>query len=121
MGYDVAVWDGDRPVSNEQAIQIYERRMDVDDARADKPGEPPTPRVDTFLAELLARWPDLDRPGGEGSPWAMSGVRESASGPFCHLCLIDSPFLDQVVEYIARLAHAHGLVCFDPQLEEVIS
>ncbi len=82
MSYDVAVWDGGRPANDDEAIETYECLMDADDARGDESGEPPTAGIDAFLADLLARWPDLDDPGGEGSPWAMSGIRETPRDHF---------------------------------------
>ncbi len=122
MSYDVAVWDGDRPANDHEAMETYERLMDADEARSeDEPGEPPTPRIDAFLTDLLTRWPDLHEPGGEASPWAMSGVREDASGPVCYLCMTNTALLDEAVSYISQLARRHGLVCFDTQFEEVIS
>ena len=122
MSYDVAVWDGERPTDNQEAIETFERLMDADEARGDdEPAEPLTERIDAFLTDLLARWPDIDEPGGEESPWAMSGVREDASGPVCYLTMSNTPLLDEAVAYIAQLARRHGLVCFDPQFEEVLS
>lgn len=120
MSYDVAVWDGSRPANDDEAIETFERLMDADEARDDEHGEPLTPTIDAFLADLLARWPDLDEPSGEGSPWAISGIREDASGPLCYLCMTNTPLLDEAVAYIAELARKHGLVAFDPQVEEVI-
>ena len=51
----------------------------------------------------------------------MSGLSADASGRLCYLCMTNTPLLDEAVEHIADLARKHGLVCYDPQFEEVIS
>jgi hypothetical protein len=122
MTYDVAVWEGKRP-SDDEAGEMLERLMDAAEARDESgmPPEPPTPGIAAFMSDLLDRWPDIDQPDGENSPWAMSGLREDASGALCYLCMTNTPLLDEAVAYIAELARKHGLICYDPQFEEVIS
>lgn len=121
--YDVAVWDGDRPANAEAASDTLDRLLDAEEARAEAglPQAPLSAGLDAFLSDLLDHWPEIDQPNGQNSPWAMSDLREDASGQVCYLCMTTSPLLDEAVAYIAALARKHGLVCFDPQVEEVIS
>lgn len=67
MSYDLALWEGDRPGSDEAAAAVYKQlmdRMEFGDA-AD-----PSPAIRTYVEALLARWPDVTEDGGEDSPWA---------------------------------------------------
>ncbi|MDP3895024.1 hypothetical protein [Nocardioides sp.] len=117
----LAVWQGPMPANAEEAGETLDRLMDAEDKRArDAPARPVTPGIEAFLTDLLTRWPDPDRPDDKTSPWGAS-VREGASGELSYLCLMRGPQLDKVVEHIATLAGKHRLVCYDPQLEEVIS
>ena len=122
MSYDLAVWEGTRPRNGEEAARLYEELMDADEERAehDLPPEPLTPPIDALLTEVTSRWPDgVDM--DEESPWAMSNLRDDASGRFAYFCMTTSPRLNEVVAYIGQAAGRHGLVCYDPQSERVIS
>lgn len=122
MPFVLAVWEGPRPTNSDEAGETLDRLMDADDERVDgAPARPLAPGVDAFLTDLLGRWPDLGRSAGESSPWAMSAIRERASGELLLLSLRNSPELDEVVHHIAALARKHGLVCYDPEVETVIS
>ena len=68
MSYDLAVWEGPRPSSDDEAAAEYERLMDQMDS---DPDVAPSAPIVTFMNELLARWPALGEPGDEASPWAM--------------------------------------------------
>ncbi|MGW5641098.1 hypothetical protein, partial [Streptomyces sp. NPDC003832] len=112
VSYDLAVWDGDRPLDNRRASltydELYERYLESDDVVA-----PPAPRIVAYVEGLLARYPD----DVEGSVvWASPPVIEEASGPVVYL-LISYGKAEEVSEYAAELAREHGLVCFDPQGE----
>lgn len=112
VSYDLAVWDGDRPLDDRQAgltyDQLYERHLETDDVVV-----PPAPRVVAFVEALVARYPDdADR----SVVWASPPVIGEASGPIVYL-LMTFGKAEEVSEYAATLAHEHGLVCFDPQAE----
>jgi hypothetical protein len=122
MSYDLVVWEGSRPSSRSEAERTYEELMDADDKRGDQdmPAEPLTPGIDALLTDVTMRWPDgIDV--DESAPWAMCPLRDGASGGVAIFCMTVSPLLDEVVAYIAQLARRHGLTCYDPQREEVIS
>ncbi|MEV8547560.1 hypothetical protein [Streptomyces sp. NPDC051572] len=113
MSYDLAVWDGDRPLDNRRAglayDELYERYLESDDVVV-----PPAPRIVAYVGALLARYPDhhVDR----SVVWASPPVIEEASGPIVYL-LMSYGKAEEVSEYAATLAREHGLVCFDPQGE----
>ncbi|MER5905151.1 hypothetical protein ABT150_34575 [Streptomyces mirabilis] len=112
MSYDLAVWDGERPLDNHQAgsayDELYERHLESDDVVV-----PPAPRIVAYLEALVARYPEeADR----SVVWASSPVIDEASGPIVYL-LMSYGKAEEVPEYAAALARERGLVCFDPQGE----
>ncbi|WP_406131649.1 hypothetical protein [Streptomyces sp. NBC_00989] len=112
MSYDLAVWEGDRPLDDRQAgliyDELYERYLESDDVVV-----PPAPCIVAYVEELVARYPDnADR----SVVWASPPVIEEASGPIVYL-LMSYGKAEEVSEWAATLAREHGLVCFDPQGE----
>ncbi|MFI0960594.1 hypothetical protein ACH4S8_04095 [Streptomyces sp. NPDC021080] len=111
MSYDLAVWDGDRPLDDDQAgstyDELYERYLESDDVAV-----PPVPRIRAYVEALVERYPD----DVARSVWASPPVIEEASGPMVYLLMSYSK-AEEVSEYAAVLAHEHGLICFDPQGE----
>ncbi|MGW5974357.1 hypothetical protein [Streptomyces sp. NPDC055186] len=111
MSYDLAVWDGERPLDNHQAgatyDELYERYLESDDL------VPPVPRIVAYVEALVERYPDdVDR----SVVWASPPILDEASGPVVYL-LMSYSTAEEVSEYAASLAREHGLVCFDPQGE----
>ncbi|MGX1135687.1 hypothetical protein RKD49_007877 [Streptomyces glaucescens] len=112
MSYDLAVWDGDRPIDDLQAglmyDELYGRYLESEDVVV-----PPAPRIGAYVEALIARYPDdVDR----SVVWASTPVIEEASGPIVYL-LLSYDKAEEASEYAAELAREHGLVCFDPQGE----
>ena len=112
MSYDLAVWDGDRPIDDRQASsrydELYERYLESGDVVV-----PPALRIVAYVEALVARYPD---DGDRSVVWASTPVIEEASGPLVYLLMSYSK-AEEVSEYAAELAREHGLVCFDPQGE----
>lgn len=113
MSFDLAVWEGERPLSDADAAVMYERLMDRLEA-SDQ--EPPTERISAYVSVLLDRWPDIDDDGGEDSPWADGPLIGNALGSFIYFSMVWSR-ADEASAYAAQVAEQHGLVCFDPQSE----
>ncbi|MEU9318242.1 hypothetical protein [Streptomyces sp. NPDC048295] len=111
MSYDLAMWDGDRPLDDGQAgstyNELYERSLESDDVAV-----APVPRIVAFVEALVARYPDNDC----SVVWASPPVIEEASGPMVYL-LVSYDKAEEVSEYAAALAREHVLVCFGPQEE----
>ncbi|MFE4425087.1 hypothetical protein [Streptomyces sp. NPDC056817] len=55
MGYDLAVWEGERPTGDKTAGQVF-NDLRLIDAEVD---QPPTERIAAYVAALLERWCDL--------------------------------------------------------------
>ncbi|ALV34160.1 hypothetical protein [Streptomyces sp. CdTB01] len=112
MSYDLAVWDGERPLDNHQAGSAYDelcaRYLESDDVVV-----PPAPRIVAYVEALVGRYPD-DTDGCV--VWASTPVLDEASGPIVYLLMSYSK-AEEVTACAASLAHEHGLVCFDPQGE----
>ncbi|MEQ7008515.1 hypothetical protein ABN028_20285 [Actinopolymorpha sp. B17G11] len=121
MTYDLAMWEGSAPASPAAAAAEYERRMYVIEAALDQAGRPPpaTPTIRAFVEAALARYPDLDEDSGDECPWASSPLISEAVGDF--ICL---PMTFQGAEYardvVASIAKEQGLVCYDPQVEQLL-
>lgn len=116
VSYDLAVWAGPRPSDDAAALTQYERRASA----AELSDEPPSPVIDAFLTSVLSRYPDQDDEDAEYGPWATGTLREDAHGDFAHVTTVPGTPTD-VLLWIAQTAAAHGLVCYDPQIESVLS
>jgi hypothetical protein len=110
MSYDLAVWDGDRPATDEAALaaylDLYDRYIDVEELA------PPRPSIQRYVAALLERWPDLEIE--ERSPWSTGSLMGNASGPIIYFAMVYSQ-AREASAWAAEVADSHGLVCFDPQ------
>ena len=113
MSYDLAVWEGERPDSDEKAAAHFEELMDTLEAGD---FDPPTERIAAYVAALLARWPDLTTDEGVDSPWATGPLLAEAFGSAIYFPISWSA-AEEVSTFAAQKAADHGLVCFDPQTE----
>jgi hypothetical protein len=116
VSYDLAVWEGEQPDSDEAAFETFrdlcERYLESDVTRE------PTSRIRRYAEGLLARWPDIDDAAGEASPWASAPLIDEATGPVMYFPMVYSQ-ADEASAYAATLAWAHGLVCYDPQRDQL--
>lgn len=110
MSYDLAVWQGSVPSSDREAAEIhshlYDEYLDGDEL------VPAADAIREFLAALTGRWPD--RGVGDDTPWASTPLSGGASGPYVYITLAWRT-ADAASAYVAQVANAFGLICFDPQ------
>jgi hypothetical protein len=121
MSYDLAVWEGPVPASDAEAGRTYQTLYDcyiaTDDATA------PTERIAKYVRALLARYPDLtqlDEDAVDDSPWADGPMIRNASGPFIYFGVVTSAAAGPAWEFVVKTVHEHGLVAYDPQLEQIV-
>jgi hypothetical protein len=109
MSATLAVWEGETPVSDKAAAQIFQELYAL-------PDQPPTPRIEAFVQALLARYPDIDDDNEEETPWSDGPLMNDASGPlFCFgMTYGDEDLFTDAFEFIAETAEAHGLIMYDP-------
>ena len=111
MSLDFAFWVGARPKDDEDALRIFDEFMDAQEEAAGE--EPPSPAIQAFVDELLAKWPGDD----ENSLWAMFPL--DAQGDLLYLNLVSSrPSADY--DFIVAAAKARGLVANDPQSDTLL-
>jgi hypothetical protein len=67
---------------------------------------------------LLDRFPDIGTEEGEDSPWATAPLLGEAHGPLVYFAMVLG-WADEVSAWAAQLAGAHGLNCYDPQLDRL--
>ena len=116
MSYDLAVWEGPMPTSDEAALAEFERLMDwMEGLDLFAESDAPTPAIRSYVESLLARWPDLgDDDEDEESPWADAPLINNARGPVFYFSMVWSK-AEEASAFAAATATAQGLVCFDPQ------
>jgi hypothetical protein len=112
MSYDVAVWVGDTPTDDKQALQTYEALWE----RYESTDEPPNQRILGYIGSLTARYPDLTVLSDDDSPWADGPLTGNVMGPFFYFSMVYSK-VEEALPFIAETARHHGLVCFDPQTQ----
>jgi hypothetical protein len=117
MSIDLAVWEGLRPDSDKDALQMYESLYEqyID---TDTPTQP-SPAIASYVSALLDRYPDWTDEPTEDSPWADSPLIDSASGPFLYFAFTRNAALDEAWAFAVETARSLGLVAFDPQSERL--
>ncbi|WP_174187926.1 hypothetical protein [Nocardia barduliensis] len=120
MTYDFAAWEGEPPAddaaASEECGRLYRHYIEGDDL-------PPAERMRSFVADLNARWPDLDdldEDSVDDSPWGDSPLIENASGPYIYFTTMYSKAAE-VAAYAAERAKAHGLVFFDVNQDRLLT
>ncbi|MFB4280739.1 hypothetical protein ACBJ59_36000 [Nonomuraea sp. MTCD27] len=117
MSYDLAVWEGERPSSDQEAGEthsaLYEQYIDTDVEI------PPTPLIAKFVEQLLQRWPDLDDVDEdddeyEDIPWSTSPLIGEAAGPYIYFPM-GYHRAEEASAYAVQVAAQLGLNCYDPQ------
>src|SRR6476620_5991051 len=69
MSYDLAVWEGPRPSSDEEAAGEFARLM----GEMEETHRPASPAIKELAAELVTRWPELGEAGDEECSWLVGG------------------------------------------------
>jgi hypothetical protein len=116
VSVDLAVWEGPRPASDEEARRIFKafyRRFVKAEYDA-----PPTQRIAAYVSALLDRYPDLTELNDdaiEDSPWADGPLIQNASGQFFCLNVVGNEVGEEAWTYAISKARSAGLVCFDPE------
>jgi hypothetical protein len=122
VSYDLAVWEGDRPRNDADAVEIYQALVSkwLEGTGLDPEVNDPTPRpsILRYVDALLARWPDITTDEGADSPWASGPLAQEAIGPLFYFPMRPS-MADEASAFAAAKAEEFGLVCFDPQLERL--
>ena len=93
MSYDIAVWVGERPESDDAAALEYEARYDAEDGQ----GHPTNPRLVNFVSALLRHFPE----GLDDGVWAFEPLLNGDEGDILTLCMLVAPELDERVRYSA--------------------
>ncbi|HEY2671540.1 MAG TPA: hypothetical protein VGJ07_14375 [Rugosimonospora sp.] len=117
MTYDLAIWEGEQPSTDEAASatfrDLYKRHVDAD------ANDPPTRRVERFVDALVATLPDTDDGADHTVVWASRPLDRPA-GPLAYFSVVDDR-AEAASAAVASLAWAHGLICFDPQHERLLT
>jgi hypothetical protein len=122
VSYNVAVWEGERPVDDAEGQRhfedLYGQYLGV------VPLPQPTARIRAFVGALLARWPETGAGGPvltpPDSPWSDGPLIQNAGGPIVYFGVL-SDRADEVTAFAKELADREKLVCFDPQTNVVLS
>jgi hypothetical protein len=122
VSYDLAVWEGERPQNDADAMEVYQSLVTkwVEGDGLDPEVDDPTPRplIVQYVDALLERWPDITADEGEDSPWASGPLMNEAIGPLFYFPMTWS-MAEEASAFAAAKAEELGLVCFDPQLERL--
>lgn len=126
MSYEVVVWEGTAPSDDDAALASYchlkdrWRGPEVEEAIWSGGSSPhdPTP-IAGYVAALVQRWPDSG-PELDESPWADAPLMNLASGPLFCFQLVCSKLVEGA-DFAVRMAKEHELVCFDPQVEGLVT
>jgi hypothetical protein len=97
------IWEGKRPGSEQEALELLEWHMTeyVEETTAE-----PTERILDFAQNLAKIWPD------EASPWSTYPLTSDASGPFIQVS-VQWNRAAEAAPIVAKVARDHRLVCID--------
>lgn len=112
MSHDLAVWVGNRPASNALAAEEFEARFE----ESERDNRSPGPAIKAFVSALTQEYPE----GRDDGVWAVEPLLEDVGGDFLYLNMTRSRHLEAAIALASRLAKQHGLVAYDPQMEELI-
>jgi hypothetical protein len=116
MSFDLAVWQSDEPLTNEQAGEVYLRLCEKWPYL-----EGNSSAVAAFYQDLTQHWPEIDTVPEEKiddfdfCPWSCALNR---SGRAVVMSCVGSK-ASQVKGFVEPLARKHGLLLFDPQANRV--
>jgi hypothetical protein len=117
VSYDLVVWVGETPESDEAALAVFAVHAEAMEAaiEADLDAEA-HPRLIAFAGALPGLYPD---PEDDDTPWAAEPP-EDIVGEALFLALRPSR-ADAAIPSIVETVAAHGLVAFDPQTETLLT
>lgn len=116
VSYDLAVWEGVRPSDDAAGAAEFQRLYERYVVAGYSPD--PSPRIAAYAQALLDRFPDVDTAAGDDSPWSTAPLIGEACGPLMYFPMVWSR-CEEASAWAAALAHEHGLVCYDPQLDQL--
>jgi hypothetical protein len=113
MSFDLSVWYSSQPVGPEEGgpfhVALCEGHHD---------GLESSPRVRRFVDELIARYPQIDdvpEDKVDECPWTIAFDQSEGHVIMC----IAWSRAEEMKSIVHGLADKHGLVCYDPQADEV--
>jgi hypothetical protein len=113
MSFDLAIWVGEKPGSDQEAHETFDRLMRTFDGT----DVPPDPRLLKCKKEITGHYPDDWRAHLIGCVWTSIPLTPHGSILIMNLTWGVS---DAVLDHIARTAEKHGLVCYDLQKSIVV-
>lgn len=116
MSFDLCVLSAKRPLTREEAAEAYSRLADDTNAAVLEADE----RIGLFLAEITARWPQIDDVPEEDEdecPWSV----EFDQSPAHIISCIRWDRAERVYRVYVEMAMRHGLYVYDPQEDELHS
>ncbi|MFJ5880437.1 hypothetical protein [Kitasatospora cineracea] len=112
MSFNLAFWYSEDPVDGSSALETYRAILNEEPSATN-----PSAAISEFLADLIKVFPDLTEENAESSPW-MSPLYFSDAFVVASISWSRQQVMTRA---LAALARKHGLVCYDPQAEAVIS
>ena len=114
MGYQLLVWEGERPADDETAGRTCRemfRKYFVGE------GFEPTQAIREYVEALTQRWPeDEEHFSSDESPWKFPPLIDEATGPAVFLNLRFGVG-ERAAYVMAEMAEERGLVAFDLYME----
>jgi hypothetical protein len=118
MSFDLVIWVGDRPASDQEAHRTFDRLMaEVEREISEGIAPKPDPRLARCVREITGSYSDGLLGLIFGSVWTSMPVTPHGSIVYMNLAW---GVKTKVLDFIARTAAKHGLVCYDPQTSRVV-
>jgi hypothetical protein len=110
VSYDLMIWEGKHPATEQEALELLERY--TDEYLGETMLEPYPPIVE-FANRLGLVWTDNpDDTDSSASPWSTYPLLSDASGPFMQVS-VQWNRAEEVAPIVARTARDLGLACVD--------
>ena len=107
MSYDLLIWYSSRAPSEDDALEVLDRVVELDYNSLE-----PSAGIQSFLDDVFSRYPSLGD-DDDNTPWSFTDdVSEKHA-------LLSMQRTGRVYRFILRLCRKYGLRCFDPQTDAV--
>jgi len=118
MSFDLVIWVGDRPVSDQEARKTFDRlTAEVEREISEGIELKPDPRLVKCVREITGSYSDGLLGLIFGCVWTSTPLTPHGSIVYLNLAW---GVKTKVLDFIARTAAKHGLVCYDPQTSRVV-
>jgi hypothetical protein len=114
MSFDLGVWHSERPITVEEAGDLYLKLCKQEWVPIEE-----SPAVEAFYRESCGKYPEIDMLPEDQVDESPFSCAHDRSGLHVLVAISYGQRTTPVAQYVVELAEKHGLICYDPQGPDV--